>query len=126
MHNHLEGIFLRLKNRSVYLLRYLSALIFMTSTMYIHSTSTYTEVQNCVVGRTVDIHDYPILWNVLMLDFLLITLLESNDGAYFAVVSNEKIIIILNCLGKKLISGRKIGKSDYRTNISILLNKKEH
>ena len=37
----------------------------------------------------------------------VITLLEPNDGAYFAVVSNEKIIIILNCLGKKLISGRK-------------------
>ena len=35
---------------------------------------------------------------------LVITLLEPNDGAYFAVVSNEKIIIILNCLER----------SDYR------------
>ena len=58
---------------------------------------------------------------------LVITLLESNDGAYFAVVSNEKIIIILNCLGKKLISGRKKqGEMTIGTNISIHLNKKEH
>lgn len=57
----------------------------------------------------------------------VITLLEPNDGAYFAVVSNEKIIIILNCLEKKLISGRKKqGEVTTGTNVSILLNKKEH
>lgn len=108
--------FVEIKNISECLLGSLSALRFYDNySIYSHAHMHLQMECVCEVGWLWIPMIYSVLWNVLMLDYLMITFLEPNDEAYFAPISTGKkksllfwvYFILFLFFGKKLITRRR-------------------